>query len=274
MAEIKWNENNPLVYDTDTSYLPKDCVLKLSPSKFSTFIEKPYKWFRQVILGEEGFTYSTSTVLGTVIHYIAEKVAKKVEINKDAIYEYVKMHEENDEYSASEVLINFEQMVATLVNEYIIPNMRNFLEIEKRFFVEVRDGFYAGGTLDVLEGTKEDCMIVDYKSYHSKTAPKAIPIYYKYQLLVYAYILCKLGYNVTRIRLVYVNRNIEGEMGKRGKQLKSYPPVVTVLTESITDEDIKFIESQLELCVDTCLATDDYPELTHVLWHDPRLKAA
>lgn len=264
---------NPLAYDDSTDYLPDDCVFKISPSKFNTFVEKPHKWFREVVMKEDVFTYNTSSVLGTVIHYIAEKVAKKEDIEKDAIYEYIYSHEENDDYVVQDVLDNFELMASTLINNYVLVNMRKYLEVEERKFVEIKDGFYAGGTLDVLEGTKEDCMIVDYKSYNSKTAPKVIPFYYKYQLLVYAYILWKLGYIVSRIRLVYVNRNIDGGISeKTNKPLKSYPPVVTVLTEVITEEDIQFIEGLLELCVDSCIATDEYPELTHVIWHDPRLK--
>jgi len=266
--------SNPLDYDHSTDYLPKDCVLKISPSKFSTFIEKPHNWFRQVILGENQFTYSTSSVLGTVVHYLSEMVAKKQDISKDAIFEYINKHEDNDDYCAQTVIDNFEQMAGVLINEYVLPNMDNYLEIESRHFVEILKGFYASGSLDVLEGTKDDCMVSDYKTYHSKTKPKSIPYYYKYQLLVYAYILTKLKYKPTRIRLIYVSRNIEGLMSPtgNGKQLKSYPPELTVLTEMITDEDMQFITGQLEMCVDACLATDEHPELTHVIWHDPRLR--
>ena len=264
---------NPLAYDHSTDYLPDDCVFKISPSKFSYFIDKPFNWFRTEVLKEEGFTYNTGSVLGTVIHYIAEQVGSIKEIDKTAIHEYVHSHEDNDDFSAADVMANFEIMASILVNDYILPNMDNFLSVEERFSAEVKDGFYASGTLDVLQGTKKDCMIVDYKSFSSKTKPKTIPYYYKYQLLVYAYILTKLGYTVSRIRLVYISKNIDGGLSeKTGKPLKSYPPEVTELTEVITEDDISFIASLLELCVDTCLATDEYPELTHVIWHDPRLR--
>ena len=70
-----------------------------------------------------------------------------------------------------------------------------------------------------------------------------------------------------------MNRNIDGGMSeKTGKPLKSYPPEVTVLVESITEEDIEFIDGLLDLCADSVLAGQEFPELLHVIWNDPRLK--
>lgn len=265
--------SNPLDYDKDESYLPDNCILKISPSKFSTFVEKPHNWYREVVLKEKSFDYNTSSVIGTIVHYIAERVAKKEPIDKQAISEYITKHDPNDDYCPTTVSTSFEAMATALINQYVLQNMNNYLEVETRHYVEVSDNVFAGGTIDVLEGTKEDCMISDYKTYNSKTKPKVIPSYYKYQLLVYAYILRKLGYGVSRVRLVYVNRDIDGGISeKTNKPLKSYPPEVTVLTESITEDDITFIESNLELCVDCYMAGLKHPELIHVIWKDKRLE--
>jgi hypothetical protein len=266
---------NPLDYDHEKKYLPADCDLNISPSKFSTFIEKKHKWYREVVLKEDGFMGSTSSVIGTIVHYIAECVATKTDIDKDAIYEYVEKNKELGEevYCAETVLGNFEMMASVLVNDYVLPNMDNYLEVESVHMANLKHGIYVSGKLDVLEGTKEDCCIVDYKTYSSKTKPKFIPANYKYQLLVYAFLLKTNGYNPSRIKLVYVNRNIDGGVSeKTGKSLKSYPPEVTVLVESITDEDLEFIEGMLNLCKDTLIACEDFPELRHVIWSDPRLK--
>lgn len=265
--------SNPLEYNHSNDYLPDNHVLKISPSKFSTFISKKHQWYREVILKEKGFDYSTASVIGTVVHYIAEIVAKKEILNKDNIYNYINSFEDNDDYCKETVISNFEQMANVLVNQYILPNLDDYLEIESQVFAEVKNNYFASGTLDFLRGTKDNCLLGDYKTYNGKYAPKTIPAYYKYQLLVYAYILTKLGYTVSRVQLVYVNRNIDGGLSeKTGKPLKSYPPEVTVLTEVITEEDIDFISSVLELCVDSCEATLKHPELTHVIWQDMRLK--
>jgi CRISPR/Cas system-associated exonuclease Cas4 (RecB family) len=250
--------------------IPEDGVFKISPSSFSKFVERPHAWYRQEVLKEDVFEYNTSSVIGTIVHYCAEKVAKQEEVDLDEIERYISKHGENDDYSARVVRAQFQNMAERLVNDYVLN--REFLEVESQVRTEIKDNFWAAGTLDILEGTNDDCLLGDYKTYSSKTKPRTIPQHYKYQLLTYAYILKQSGYNVTRIRLIYINRHIEGEISeKTNKRMKSYPPEVTILTEVITQEDIDFIEGLLLLCVDSCLASDNYPELNHVIWHDPRL---
>lgn len=250
--------------------IPEDGVFKISPSAFPSFIDRPHAWYRQEVLEEDVFTYNTSSVLGTIVHYCAEKVAKEEEVDLDEIERYIDKHKPHEEYDPKIVRAQFQTMAERLVNDYVLN--REFLLVEEQVCALLKNFFYVAGTLDVLEGTKEDCLLGDYKSYSSKTKPRAIPSHYKYQLLTYAWILKQHGYNVTRIRLIYINRHIEGEISeKTGKQMKSYPPEVTVLTETIEQSDLDFIEGLLMLCVDSCLASDEHPELNHVIWHDPRL---
>jgi hypothetical protein len=252
--------------------MPEGGVFKFSPSAFAKFVQMPHIWYRDEVLDENPFSHNTASVIGTIVHYCAEMVAKEEEVDMDMINEYIDGKELHEEYDPNIVRAQFVTMAERLVNDYVLE-VQDILEIETQHCFEIRDGFYAAGTIDLLEGTKAECMLTDYKSYSSKTKPRTIPANYKYQLLVYCWILRKLGYNVTRVRLAYVNRHIEGEMSeKTGKQLKSYPPEVTVLTETIGQEDVDFIESSLELAVDSLLATEKHPELTHVIWHDPRLK--
>ena len=265
---------NPLEYDNKKEYLPDDCKLNISPSGFAAFIQRKHQWYRENILKEDGFTGSTSSVLGTVVHYIAECVATETNVDKDAIEEYVFDNAKRDEEICYDtVMNNFEDMATVLINDYVLPNMGNYLEVESVHMASLGNGIYASGKLDVLEGEKDDCCVVDYKTYNSKSTPKVIPQNYKYQLLVYAYLLKQNGYNPSRVKLVYINRNIDGGVSEiTGKPLKSYPPVVTVLVEAITDEDMEFIEGLLGLCKDTVTASEKYPELRHVIWADPRLK--
>ena len=56
------------------------------------------------------------------------------------------------------------------------------------------------------------------------------------------------------------------------RRLKSYPPEVTVLTESITKDDLDFIESCLQLCKETYIQAEANPSLVHLLYRDMRLK--
>ena len=260
---------NPLIYVPAT--IPDDAKFKISPSAFAKFISAPHNWYRSEVLKEDPFSHSTSTVIGTIVHYCAEMVSKGEMVDKKAINEYIDMQELHDDYDPDVVRHQYPMMAECLVNDYVLAH--SMIEAETQHILDIGDGYYAGGTLDRLEGDDNEVMIVDYKTYHSKTTPKAIPAYYKYQLLVYASILKHNGYNPTRIRLVYVNRHIDGGISeKTGKPLKSYPPVVTVLTEVISEEDFEFIEGLMELCVDSLEAVEKYPELTHIIFHDPRLR--
>ena len=263
---------NPLIYSTTP--MPKGGVFKIRPSSFPKFIQYPHNFYRDEILEENPFSHNTSSVIGTIVHYCAECVAKEEDVNMDFVNAYINGLEVHEEYDPAIVRSQFVLMAETLVNDYVLEQ-QDYLEIETSHMVEIRDGYFTGGTVDALQGIKADCMITDYKSYNSKTKPKSIPANYKYQLLNYAWVLRATGYTVTRIRLVYINRNIVGEMSeKTGKQLKSYPPEVNVLTETITDDEFNFVESQLNLCVDSVEAGKAHPELLHVIWHDPRLKQA
>lgn len=254
--------------------IPGSGRFKISPSAFAKFVDKPHTWYREEVLKEDRFEYNTASVLGTVVHYCASQVAKGKEVEVDEIDKYIAKWAPNEDYDPACVNANYLAMAERLVNDYVLDRQDGFLEVESSFCTEVGHEFFAAGTIDVLEGEKNDCMITDYKTYSSKTKPRSIPQHYKYQLLVYAWILTQLGYNVARLRLVYINRHIEGEISeKTNKRMKSYPPEVTILTETIEASDIDFIGSLLELCVDSCLAGEKHPELVHVIWHDPRLAA-
>lgn len=257
--------------DYVSSPVPEDCKFKISPSAFASFVSRPWQWYRQQVQGLDTFEYNTSSVIGTIVHYCAQQLALGKEVDEEEIEAYINKHKENENYSKDEVSLNWYQMAYELVNNYVLLQ-NDILAVEEQFCALVNNGIYAAGTTDLLQGTKEDCMLVDYKTYNSKTKPKAIPADYKYQLLVYCWILRKLGYNVNRIRLVYINRNIDGGLSeKTNKPLKSYPPEVVVLTETVAEEDFVFIESMLNLCQETLTVSEKHPELRHIIWHDSRL---
>lgn len=255
-----------LDYNNGKGVLPEG-AFRISPSQFNTFMTKPHEWYREQILREVGFTGSTSSVLGTIVHYIAECVGKDEIPDKDEINNYINNFEKDEEVDCQVVRDNYLLMAETLVNDYVLKNKPT--EVEPFVKYELQEGYFPSGSIDAIYG---DC-IVDYKTYNSKTKPKKIPLNYKYQLLIYAYICRKNNKDINRIRLVYVNRNIDGGVSvKTGKPLKSYPPEVTVLTEQITNDDMEFIESLLNLCIETVKKYRESPELAYLLFRDYRLK--
>lgn len=260
-----------LDYNPGTTELPEG-AFRISASQFSKFMAKPHEWYRETVLGEEGFTGSTASVLGTCVHYIAEMKGKGLEPDKAEIEQYIINHEDHPDVDTAEVRSQYAQMGMTLVNDYLRHN-KNY-RVEE--FVSTQIGnFYPSGSCDAVRGSDDSACIVDYKTYNSKTKPKSIPMNYKYQLLIYAYIYAQIGVQVDRIRLVYVNRSVDGRYisDKTGKACgKIHPPEVTVLTEYITEEDYDFIESVLKLCAETTQLALDKPELAYMLFRDYRLK--
>ena len=258
-----------LDYNDGSKHLPEG-VFKISPSSFNNFITYPHNWYRDQVLGEKQFDGNTASVIGTLVHYVAEKVAKGEAPNKDEITQYVANQSDNPDVETNVVLASYVAMAERLVNDYVLKNMPT--RVEEFISYDMGDGVHVGGSVDALHA--ESC-IVDYKTYNSKSKPKSIPMGYKYQLLIYAYIYQKMGVEIDRIRLVYINRFIDGGISqKTGKALKSYAPEVTVLTESITDDDMNFIESVLLLCKETYLKSIEDPSLVHLLYRDMRLQKA
>jgi hypothetical protein len=97
-----------LDYVSGAKILP-DGAFGISPSNISKFFDKPHEWYREQVLGEEGFTGSTASVLGTCVHFCAEEYAKTGKVDVDSIYKYI--YKETCS-GASEVM--FEQAVATV----------------------------------------------------------------------------------------------------------------------------------------------------------------
>lgn len=270
-----------LDYDNGSGVLPEGSF-RISASQFNSFMSYPHSWYREQVLGESGFMGNTASVLGTCVHYVAEMVGKGSHPDVDQIEQYITNcstldevdtngnYLPNTDVDAQVVRDQYEAMATVLINEYLLHNMPS--QVEPFVMHELQPGYFPSGSIDCIYN--DDC-IVDYKTYNSATKPKTIPRNYRYQLLIYAYICRKMGMNISRIRLVYVNRAIDGRYisEKTGKQCgKVTPPGVTVLTESIESEDMDFIESLLNLCAESVDKAKDYPELAYLIFRDYRLK--
>lgn len=253
-------------------------LFRISASQFSTFVERPWQWYKEQVLGLGGFQGNTASTLGTIIHAIAERTAKGLSTSRDDIEEYLSTITDPD-IDKEEIRFQYPIMAKVLMNNYVLKYRQAMYEVEPFLELDLGDGISVGGSIDRVEATSwerddtpSSIRIVDYKSYNSKAKPRSIPQHYRYQLLVYAYVYTKLrGIPVEEVRLVYVNRYIDGGISsKTGKPLKSYDSEVTVLTEQICNDDLAFIESLIYLTKDKLLATERYPELAHLLWHAPK----
>jgi len=246
------------------SDLPSD-AFRISPSQISRFFDNSTAWYREMLLGEEGFTGSTASALGNCIHAAAEMYAKEGKIHYDQIDAYI--NQLPSDHDIPFIQSQYPGMVDILLNEYLTSN----LPTESELFLshEIRPNIYAAGTIDSIRGTA----IIDYKTTSSKSPPNKISRPYWFQQLVYAYLARKNGYTINSIRLVFITTNEMNRYSeKTGKQLKDYPSIVHVVTHEITDIDMEIIENSLNLIAESVQTWKENPEIRYLLAQDYRLK--
>lgn len=229
-------------------------------------IDKPHYWFRSEVLGEEQFTGNTSSMLGTIVHFCAEEFIKKQTVETSEIEAFI------SEITDTEIDVDYIRAQWKPMGQALIDYLTNAglpQRSEELISHEIMPGYWVAGSADALQG---DCL-VDFKTTSKLTAPTDIPIYYLYQLLTYAYIYNKMGVPVNRIRIVWVTNNIVGRISdKTGKPMKDYPATVSTSTQTITNEDMDFIESILKLTAEKVAYYKANPETAYLLFNDYRLK--
>ena len=262
-------EMKSMNYQENYADLIPDNAFRISPSMIYGFTDKKWEWYRTQVLGESGdFLGNTSTVLGSCIHRIAERYIKTRDTNLDELKAYVDdMSMLIPDLDKEFILSQLEPMGKVLIeylNLFGIPERS-----ENRIAVKLTDNVYVGGTADALIGDT----LVDFKTTSMSTPREYIPNNYKWQMLTYAWIYRKLGIEVNNIRVVWITHNIEGRISeKTGKPLKDYPSKVVPITQSITEDDMRFIDDYIHLIADTYLMGKAKPELVYLLYSDYRLK--
>ena len=286
---------------TDLDYVPGNtCIPEgafgISPSRLSTFFNKIHEWYYTELLAEKKFDGSTSSYLGTIVHFIAEEYTKKREVDKPQIYKYLyeqlvteadkarypapdfTVEEEAEDYLCEHtdpehvdvqyIFNNYRPMGNALIS-YLRTRARPG-RIEELISAEVLPGYYVCGSCDAVMGNSK---VIDYKTTSALNAPTSIPYEYKLQLLCYAYIYKKMGLPINAISIIWITHNQVNRISETtGKPMKDYPTTVTDTTEYVGDEDFAFIESLLKLVSETVQASIDYPQLKHVIFKDYRLK--
>lgn len=255
----------PMNYKENDYGLPKD-ILRISPSSIYEFTSKKWDWYRSQVLKEDIFTGNTASILGTCIHRVAERYIKHQTIDLDELMNYVNS-QTDPEIDKEYILKQLEPMATALLNffnTYGLPTKSE--EIVK---YKLSDKVYLAGTYDALVGD----ILIDFKTTSRLNAPTEIPINYKWQLLAYAYALRMNGVNVNKVRIVWITTNETNRISeKTGKPMKDYPSTVSMVTDMITDDDIRFIDEYLKLITETYEASLKYPKLTYLLYSDYRLK--
>ena len=274
MSKITYT--GPLAYNNGVGVMKK-ADFRISASGISRFFSHTNAWWRENLMGEAGFVSSTASVLGTCVHYVSEvfaKTGKFTDQNKQEIEDYIIAHttvnytDYNEEVDGDIIRVQYKIMAQNVVNEYLVDNKPT--QVEPFVAEEILPGIFAGGSIDAIAGD----VICDYKTTSLTKLPDTIKFDYRLQLLTYAWIMRKKGVTINRIRLIYVNRDKPGAISeKTGKQLKSYPSEVKVITESITDQDFHYIEGIIMMIAHSVQRWNKTPEDRYLLAQDWRLKS-
>lgn len=243
------------VFDYVEVPLPEDCIFKISPSSISKFFEMPIIWYKDQVLKETQFLGNTSSVLGSVVHGLAEQYVKGIQSSREEVDKYLVKQMFNTDVNIRQVKELYPDMAKTLINEYVRHNKPT--EVERSLCFEVKDGVYVAGTFD----NRTNDIIVDYKNVSTKPKTDKIPWNYYIQLMAYAWMMKQEGTEINKIRLVYVVRPTK-TMGVR----------LFKVTQVITEKDYQAIEDVLQLISDTILLSRSNPELNYLLFKSMELK--
>ena len=254
--------NIPELFKYEKPNVPDNCKFTISPSQIEKFFTLPKIWYNENYLGNESeFKGNTSSVLGTICHYIYKCVTNNINITREDInnqlIEYLNI-KPNPDVDINLVMSLYPLITKEVVNKYVIPhNNSNLIKCEQPITAKVLDDIYIAGTYDRLEGT----VLCDYKNVSTKPNETVIPFGYKIQLLSYAYALRQHGYEVDRIRIIYGVR-----------PTKTIPAKCIVVTETIDYVAEKLINDTLKLIAESILTIREKPELAYLIFKSMDLK--
>lgn len=241
--------------------------VRISASSIEDFFSNPRYWFGQLLMGEEGFSHSTATILGTIVHHFAELefLNEQPDSYEADVEQYLSMYIEDENCEKDVIRSLWETMSSTLLTS--IDRNQPIDSVEQFIFRKLSPGIYIGGTYDRLsissinaDPSKNTYTLGDYKT--SGTKPNGINKKYKMQLMVYAWILRELGKHVDSIELHYVVR-----------PTKTLPARYFHFKEMIYEEDYLVIEDQIKLIAETIELWNKHPELRYILCKDYRIKS-
>ena len=253
---------------------------RISASQVSRFFDTTSQWYREQLLGEDGFTGNTASELGNCVHAAAAMQTELGHVAYETIDAYIGSLDPI-EFDTDHIRAQYPLMVDVLLS-FLEQNPS--AEAEKFIYHEILPGIGAGGSIDALCGDRvvnEDGTITytgevtirDWKTTSALSPPNKFSRNYWFQQMVYSWVLKQLGITVSKIQLVYITQSVTGRVSeKTGKPLKDYPSQISVVTEEVTESSLELIGSCLHLIAESVQTWNTKPELRHLLAQDLRLK--
>lgn len=280
-----------LDYIPGSTIVPPD-VFTISPSSLGKFFDEPHTWYREYVLGERSFDQTTSTCLGTIVHFCGEDFILSGKVDRQEIYRYlynIIRTDSTPEFPTEEsaqlafletykhatinvqhILEQYKPMGNALLDFLRKRPKHEPLISEQMVATEIMEGYWIAGSCDLRQGVN----IYDYKTTSSLSAPSSISYGYRLQLLAYAYALVKSGTPVSTASIIWVTTHqVNRISSETGKPMKDYPATCS-LSSSITidEQSLEFIESILKLVAETVQFVKANPDKAYIAFRDYRLK--
>lgn len=202
---------------------------KLSPSSIGKYLENSLRWYKDHILFEKSFEGNTETVLGTVVHYLAECYVKGEEADEGDMLDYIKTEAvKNPDVDANEVINNYQEMYTALYSDYLCYLNTNECIAEQYVRTEYNE-FIIAGSIDLQVGNK----LIDYKT--TKRKPSDMSTNHFLQLLVYTWIKHQNNEQIDSVEVIYIV-----------KATKTLPSRVFSFKRTIEAEDLAFIDKLIK----------------------------
>ena len=260
----------------------------ISPSSLGKFFDEPHIWYREHVLGQRSFDPTTSTMLGTIVHFCGEEYIKTKTVDKMEIYRYLyenlytglsPLPETEAEAHAfmltvthptidiPHILEQYKPMGNELI-AYLRKQPPNLIS-EKMVAAEIIPGYYVAGSCDLVSGSN----LYDFKTTSSLSAPSSVTYGYRLQLLAYAYAFIKSGKPIKTSSIIWITTSQLNRFGKNGKPLQDYPATCSLSSAiSIDEQALEFIESILNLVAETVQFVKANPDKAYIAFRDYRLK--
>jgi hypothetical protein len=269
--------NDYFGYYDGTGIVPEN-AFRISPSQISKFFDTTSKWYREHLLGEEGFEGSNASELGNCVHAAASMYTLERTVHYEQIEEYIdSLSEDFDkDYIRQQYVPMTDVLIAYLQSDPIH-------ETEVFLWHEIIPSVGVGGSIDGIKyrsfrGNSPDYkgrgnVIRDFKT-TSGSVPSKFPRAYWFQQLTYAYLCKKNGIDIDYLELLYITTsNVNRISEKTGKRLKDYPSLVQSVVYEITDDDWNIIEDILSLVAHSVDMWNNHPQFRWALAQDWRFKS-
>ena len=261
---------------------------RLSPSSLPLMNSKQWTWFKENMLGQDGFLGSTSSVTGSCVHELADRYANNGMLSNDDFNLVNQYAEEQSEFieelSYQEVIERIPPMIESLIDwldRHPIDETEFFVKRKLTEHVTIQGKVDYTRTFiesdidpdNLYEQAGGQVIVGDYKTTAAKVLPKYPSFDHLLQAYTYAFVLKEQGEDVGGVEITYVKSKSGGEISeKTGKQLKVYPAETKSYVKQYTAETHDFIHGFLTMVSDKIEYFIKHPELAYILFSSGEFK--